>query len=224
MRHAFAGPLLFIYELDDGLLADQYVSTVSRWSDDIWELTAETAGRGPSRLYWRFEILPGEWSTDERWLPLLNLAKRLVNSFSTVSMRGRPLKSTSLPATVTALRALMQFMAATGRSKFSQLTSSACDLYLDHAAATRRDEKGFLDASFSIRVDILCRIYEQGPLFRRHPEAVLPEAPFGGRTAYAVVKSLNVSVDPVSYLRCPTTCSLPRPPRRLIGLLTRPTT
>ena len=188
--------LLLPYQQVPDVPRDLRVSRSSLWGDAVWRFPATTAGAKDAALRWDFLVDETRRLTDSNFEDLLEQARRVIWSIRVASQRGRNPKDRTLADMSWAFRSLIRWMVANGIRHFSQLVPDTCSAYLADVAE-RLGRRGMLTQNMiGAYADTLCRIHEQGVLFREVPDAVIAAHPFGGKTATDVALDYAPRVRP----------------------------
>ena len=113
--------------------AETRVSTISIWSDRIWQLDVEVPGTTPADLVidWGIAFEDGSRFTDERWGAWCEAARRFLWSLRITPPPGRRrAKGTTLVRRFQILRVLIRWMVAEGCRCFADLDSDAAQRFL----------------------------------------------------------------------------------------------
>lgn len=109
------------------------ISTISMWSDRIWQLDVDVPGTTPADLLidWRIAFEDGSRFTDERWDPWREAARRFLWSLRVTPPPGRRrARGTTLIRRFQTLRVLIRWMVAEGYRCFADLGRDAAQRFL----------------------------------------------------------------------------------------------
>jgi integrase len=115
---------------DAGAWLDTYVSSRSRYSDDVWHLDIFVSGRPPANKRLRWDLVLSEESqiTGEQHARLLRAAKQYLWSMALHPPKGRKRWSPStLQGNGVALQVVVRWMAVDGVAAFRDLTPQAVE-------------------------------------------------------------------------------------------------
>ncbi|HUY25813.1 MAG TPA: hypothetical protein VMV27_00205 [Candidatus Binataceae bacterium] len=132
----------------DSVTDDRTARPVSRrslWSDPVWELDIDVAGRraDQKRVRWGVALADGSRLTDPQHADLLEAARRFLWSMAVDPPHGRRRSSpSSLFTKAGALLTLIQWMAGEGFAAFRSLDRSAVDRYQAYVQQRRGPRPG----------------------------------------------------------------------------------
>ncbi|WP_193175410.1 hypothetical protein [Oricola nitratireducens] len=177
-----------LHRLDQEVLKSKTVSSLSRWSDQIWRFPVDTAGHRHATANWDFE-LPGGSSTDDCWQPLIDLGKRLLWSIYQ-NNDGRGTKPLGINEFASSIRYLLQWMAWNDFNDFSEIDEHAASEFVRNVVHEKvnTDSDGISVDSLARLIGILPKIYEQSNEFCDVPGALMARHPFQGRSAYVIAR------------------------------------
>ena len=121
------------------------VSRYSVWSDEVWELEIDVAGRraDQKRVRWGVALADGSRLTDPQHADLLDAARCFLWSMAVNPPHGRRRSSpSSLFTKAGALRTLIQWMVREGFATFRSLDRSAVDRYQAYVQQRRGPRPG----------------------------------------------------------------------------------
>lgn len=176
------------------VLANLPVSNLSRWNDPVWAFGRVTAGDRAANVQWAMEMADGDDISSPQWAHLLDLARRVVWSVRVANRRGKLPKDSTIMEMMVGVRSLLRWMASAGYESFSEIDPAAASEYVDHLVESKVEveaEDEITAEGLARHIDVLCRIYEQGPEMVAVPGAVMAGHPFGGRTAHEVAKDVT---------------------------------
>ena len=176
------------------VLANLPVSNLSRWNDPVWAFGRVTAGDRAANVQWAMEMADGDDISSPQWAHLLDLARRVVWSVRVANRRGKLPKDSTIMEMMVGVRSLLRWMASAGYESFSEIDPAAASEYVDHLVESKVEVEAddeITAEGLARHIDVLCRIYEQGPEMVAVPGAVMAGHPFGGRTAHEVAKDVT---------------------------------
>lgn len=191
---------------------DAPVSTRSMFGDLVWLLDVTTPGQtaGSARLDWDFDLGNGLSFGQPRFSVLRGGMMRFVWSLFTDRRSGLDLTVGSLQKLSTAMRSLVRWMLKNDYVCISELTSAASEEYLDDVVSSYMLEPELLEGAqaddeseddeqedpeitlgpLRSRTHFWSMLWAQRAVMREAGVAVLPEAPFGGKSARKVANAL----------------------------------
>jgi hypothetical protein len=195
---------------------DAPVSTCSKFGDLIWQLDLTTPGQSSAsaRLDWGFDLGDGLSFGQPRFSTLQGGLKRLVWSLFTDRRSGLDLTVGSVTKLSTAMRSLVRWMVQNDYACISELTSAASEDYLDDLVSSylpetemigsvptdnesgdeEQDEPEIPLGALRPKTNFWSLLWAQRAVLREAGVAVLPEAPFGGKSAKAVANKLATKI------------------------------
>lgn len=194
---------------------DAPVSKQSKFGDLVWLLDLTTPGQlaGSARIDWDFDLGEGLSFGQPRFLALREGLMRLVWSLFTDRRSGLDLTVGSVTKLSTAMRSLVRWMVKNEYACISELNSAASEDYLDdlvsdymlgaELARVHQTEDESEDAqddpeiplgALRPRTNLWSLLWAQRSVLREAGVAVLPEPPFGGKSARTVANKLATKI------------------------------
>lgn len=195
---------------------DAPVSTRSKFGDLVWQLDLTTPGQEPgsARLDWDFDLGDGLSFGQPRFSTLRGGLMRFVWSLFTDRRSGLDLTVGSVMKLSTAMRSLIRWMVKNDYVSISELTSAASEDYLDDLVSSymlktemmegilaedeseddEQDDPEIPLGALRPRTNFWSLLWAQRAVLREAGVAVLPEAPFGGKSARAVANKLATKI------------------------------
>ncbi|OGT57193.1 MAG: hypothetical protein A3E01_14130 [Gammaproteobacteria bacterium RIFCSPHIGHO2_12_FULL_63_22] len=195
---------------------DAPVSTRSKFGDLVWLLDITTPGQGPgsARVDWDFDLGDGLSFGQPRFSVLRGGLMRLVWSLFTDRRSGLDLTVGSVMKLSTAMRCLVRWMIKNDYVCISELTSAASEEYLDDVVSSymletelvegdqaeneseddEQDDPEIPLGALRPRTNFWSLLWAQRAVLREAGVAVLPEAPFGGKSARTVANTLATKI------------------------------
>lgn len=200
-----------------GQIGNPYISSVSRWQDDLWYFDNLTSGATPlkSSIRWDFQLPNGRALTDPMHRSLLDSLKRFVWSLFADPRFGAEIKPGSISHLSTGIRYLVSWMVKRDYQSLAELDCDASALFIEELIeyAIAEDsindgiddesqpggrcsvaEENFISftAAYS-RVNVWRLLWRQSDALRDAGIDGLPEQPFNGLSAKAVAQKVTTA-------------------------------